>query len=62
MVSECLAKAMQNRPLVLASNANLDRLCATLCSMVRTQEYKEYDFFFSHAEMCVELCILINCG
>ncbi|XP_022103490.1 tuberin-like [Acanthaster planci] len=34
MVSQSLAKALQNRTLVLASNANLDLLCITLCSMV----------------------------
>ena len=34
MVSQSLAKALQNRNLVLASNANLDLLCTTLCAMV----------------------------
>ncbi|XP_038058921.1 tuberin-like [Patiria miniata] len=33
-VSQSLAKALQNRTLVLASNANLDLLCLTLCTMV----------------------------
>ncbi len=31
-----LAKALQNKKLLVAANANLDRLCGTLCSMVRS--------------------------
>ena len=30
-----LAKVLENKNLLLASSANLDRFCGTLCSMVR---------------------------
>ncbi|XP_030839899.1 tuberin isoform X2 [Strongylocentrotus purpuratus] len=39
MVLPCLTKALQNKNLVLAANANMENLCVVLCSMVEDRSH-----------------------